>query len=193
MIVLILIAQTYIPISPDSVVIVRHDEPPASQATSLPASRKAARFFRAPKPGPSYRIGELVRGELVDGEKVTPQQRYWTGKKWSTKAPPARLVYNVWRTRANWSFPGPRTRQNLIDHLMGRVGERGHVGKFEEAKLWTLRYSQLDNLHSNDHEGRPYTIRGRSVDRKNEMPTGVTVQESGRTANRGGTPPFCPT
>lgn len=66
------------------------------------------------------------------------------------------LRYNVWRTSPNWTYPGSWTgqrRQYILGHLMTATA---HRGKFTRAKLETLTIAQLERLHSNDHEAKPY-------------------------------------
>jgi len=63
-------------------------------------------------------------------------------------------VYNTVRTRANWSHPG-RGKAAVINHLMS--GQ--HRGKFTRQRLAAMTLLELEKLHSNDHEGRPYVVK----------------------------------
>lgn len=78
---------------------------------------------------------------------------------------PARTVRPVTVRQPNTAYGGAQwtmgsirmTRANLIAHLMGEVGDRGHRGMFSRSQLNGLSTQQLMNLHSNAHRGRPYT------------------------------------
>lgn len=80
---------------------------------------------------------------------------------------PARTVRPVIVRQPNTAYGGAQwtmgsirmTRANLIAHLMGEIGDRGHRGMFTRAQLNGLSTQQLMNLHSNAHRGRPYTTR----------------------------------
>lgn len=64
-----------------------------------------------------------------------------------------RTVYNTHRTTLNWSYCNDKKKSWLIKHLMNAAC---HSGKFEKKKLRQLSLQQLENLHSNDHEGKPF-------------------------------------
>ena len=70
---------------------------------------------------------------------------------------PAEPKYNIYRSGSNWTYPvqGNR-RESLIRHLMGELGAKKHAEKFDRRELEKLSLKQLEALHSNDHEGRPY-------------------------------------
>ena len=91
----------------------------------------------APKPALVKRTEELIdRGN----ERV---------KILNTYAPPRRFDLGGYR----------KTKANLVAHLMGDIGQRGHAGLFNREQLQTLSVQQLDDLHSNTHDGRPFVVK----------------------------------
>ena len=73
--------------------------------------------------------------------------------------PKTRRVYNTFGSGPTWDIGRhPKTRNNLIRHLSGEIGARGHAGKFQRAALEKMTYDQLDRLHTNDHEGKPRIV-----------------------------------
>lgn len=64
----------------------------------------------------------------------------------------AKRYLNIFWDGPQWSYPGPRTKQNVINHLM----QGQHAGLFKRWQLETLKFTQLESLHSNSHEERPF-------------------------------------
>ena len=64
-----------------------------------------------------------------------------------------RIVYNTQRKALNWSYCNDKKKRWLIKHLLNA---NCHRGKFKKNKLQELSLQQLENLHSNDHEGKPF-------------------------------------
>ncbi len=172
---LLILAQVWVTIDPGQVTITA--PPPPVVLKSPPKTTQeggdrrpdlaAVRFtFRLDNRGllglakHGQRARGLFRSWSANGQMVAEarQWRYFdaTQDAWVLQRPPPIREYNTARQRRNWSFPGPRSRVNLINHLMGRTGDPQHGGKFSEAVLRTLSFTELENLHSNDHEGRPY-------------------------------------
>lgn len=49
----------------------------------------------------------------------------------------------------HWTYPGPRTRENLIGHILSQ-----HPGLYSEQELRTFDLTTLERIHSYDHHQR---------------------------------------
>lgn len=102
-----------------------------------------------------------------EGNQDWPAGLYWGTwdaeiKKWrlSRQVEDTR-AYNTVRNRLNWTYPGMHSMTAIINHLLSAPD---HRGKFTRDRLEQLSLEQLEKLHSNDHEGRPYLAAAPTAD-----------------------------